>query len=92
MDPTLGNSSLVLQLRLMSAGAIVRPTGGGLVLASPARAGDDQVGIGRALLEDEAGQQVLNLRYTQRDVGRARRSPFFRGVCRARIAARKAWA
>jgi len=83
---------LVLQLRIISTGAVVRAAGRFLMAPLPAGARDDDMGIGRPLLEDETGQQVLNLRDTQRDVGRARRSPFFRGVCRARIAERKAWA
>lgn len=58
----------------------------------PAGARDDDAGIGRALVEDEAGEQVLNRRHTQRDERSAWRSPLLRGDCRARIAARKAWA
>lgn len=83
---------LVLQLRFISASAVVGPTGGLLVATLPAGACDDDVGIRWTLMENEAGQQVLNLRHTQRDVRRAGRSPFFRGVCRARIAARNACA
>ena len=70
----------------------MRSTCGLLVAALPAGARNDVVGIRRALLEDEAGQEVLNRWHAQLDVRRAGRSPFFRGVCRARIAARKAWA
>jgi len=83
---------LVLQLRVMSVRAEARPTGGFLMVALLAGARNDAVGIRRALLEDEAGQEVLNRWHAQLDMRRAGRSPFFRGVCRARIAARKAWA
>lgn len=76
----------------MSAGAVVRPTGGGLMLAAPAGAGDDDVRVGRLLLEDEVGEQMLDIGHAQVEARRAGRCPFFRGVCRARIAARKACA
>ena len=70
----------------------MRSAGSLLMAALPAGAGDDDVRVGRPLLEDEACEKALNRRHTQLDAGRAGRSPFFRGVCRARIAARKAWA
>jgi hypothetical protein len=70
----------------------MRLAGGYLMAPLPAGARNDVVGIRRALLEDEAGQEVLNLWHAQLDVGGARRSPFFRGACRARIAERKACA
>jgi hypothetical protein len=60
--------------------------------AAPARMRDDVVRIGRLLMEDLLGEEVLNLGHAQRDAGRAGRRPFFRGVCRARIAVRKACA
>lgn len=60
--------------------------------AAPARMCNDLVRIGRLLVEDQLGEEVLNLGYAQLDAGRAGRRPFFRGACRARIAARKACA
>jgi hypothetical protein len=83
---------LVLQLRIMSARAVVCAAGGLLVAALPARARDDDLWIGRPLMEHEVGQQVLDLGHAQLDVRGAGRRPLFRGVCRARIAARNAWA
>ena len=74
------------------ADPVVRTSGGFLMALLPARARDDDTGIGRPLSEDEAGEQVLNRGHAQRDERGTGRSPFFRGVCRARIAARKAWA
>ena len=60
--------------------------------APPARVRDDALRIGRLLVEDQLGEEVLNLGHAQLDPRRAGRRPFFRGVCRARMAARKAWA
>ena len=51
---------LVLQLRIMSARAVVCAAGGLLVAALPARARDDDLWIGRPLMEHEVGQQVLD--------------------------------
>ena len=62
----------------------------GLVVAAPAGVRNDLARIGRALPHDEGGEQVRDLGDAQRDERRAGRSPFFRGRCRARIAARKA--
>lgn len=70
----------------MSVRAEVRPTGGFLMAALPAGARDDALGIRRALLEDEAGQEVLNRWHAPVDVRSAGRSPLCRGVCRARPA------
>jgi hypothetical protein len=61
-----------------------------LMVAPPARVGNDVVRIGWDLPEDEPGEQMLNLGDAQVDARRAGRRPFFRGDCRARIAARKA--
>lgn len=73
-------------------GSVIGAAGGRLVEALPAGARDDDVGVGRALTEDEAGQQVLVREHAQRYTRRPGRGPFFRDACRARIAARKAWA
>ncbi len=67
----------------MSVRAEVRPTGGFLMAALPSGARDDALGVRRALLEDEAGQDVLNRWHAQVDVRRAGWSPLCRGVCRA---------
>jgi hypothetical protein len=53
---------------------------------------DDVVRIGRLLMDDQLGEAVLNLGHAQRDAGRAGRRPFFRCICRVRIAARTACA
>ena len=68
------------------------PPGGGLVTALPPGARDHEVRVGRLLLEHEVGEQMLDRGDAQGDARGAWRGPFFRGVCRARIAARKAWA
>jgi hypothetical protein len=70
----------------------VRAAGGFLVAALPARARNDDVGTRGTLLEDEAGEQVLEFGRAQVDARGAGQSPFLRGVCRARIAARNACA
>lgn len=49
-------------------------------------------GIGRALVQDEMREEVLDFRDAQRAGRGARRSPFFCGRCCARIAARNAYA
>ena len=66
--------------------------GGLLVSAPPTGVGNHLVRIGRLLMEDELRQQVANLGHTQLEARGAGRRPFFRGVCRPRMAARKAWA
>jgi hypothetical protein len=79
-------------LHISSPRTIVRTTGRRLVVASPARVRDHVVGIRWNLVEDEPGEQMLNLGHTQVDARRTGRRLFFRGDCRARIAARKACA
>ena len=71
------NRLLVLQLRIMSARAVVCAAGSLLVAALPARARDDDLWIGRPLMEHEVGQQVLDFGHAQLDVRGAGRSPFF---------------
>lgn len=85
-------AKLVLQLQVTTVGAVVHATGGRLMAAAPSRVSNHVVGIGWNLVEDEPGEQMLNLGDAQVDTGRAGRRPFFRGDCRARIAARKACA
>jgi hypothetical protein len=73
-------------------GAVVSAARDRLVVAPPARMCNHVVRIGWNLPEDEPGEQMLNLGDAQVDARRAGRRPFFRGDCRARIAARKACA
>ncbi len=49
-------------------------------------------GIRRTLLEDEAGQEALNLKHTQLDVCGAGRGPFFAATAAPASPLRKAWA
>ena len=68
----------------------MRALGGGFVVAAPARERDDQARIGRVAREHEARQEPSDLGHAQGEDRDAGRSPFFRGRCRARIAAMNA--